>query len=75
MLDGVPYEPTLYAAEEEAPQSAEWCVELGDVIAAMCTSDLTAAIERGDVTQVMRVWRMGLEAWTPVHELPELAPR
>jgi hypothetical protein len=73
-MDGIPYEPTLYAAEE-APRSAEWCVELGDVIAAMCTSELEEAIARGDVTQVMRVWRMGLEAWTPVEDLPELARR
>lgn len=53
---------------------AEWCVEVGDLLAAMESSELWDAIDRGEVTADTRVWREGLDGWTPVEELPELAP-
>ena len=57
----------------DAPDSRDWCVELGDVLAAMASDELVDAIDRGDVTPTMRVWRLGLDGWTPVEQLPELA--
>ncbi|APR83633.1 Hypothetical protein A7982_08982 [Minicystis rosea] len=38
----------------------------------MTTFELWSAIERGEVAAWMRVWREGLECWTPLGELPEL---
>lgn len=51
----------------------EWCVDFGVVLEAMTTFELWNAIERGDVTVRARVWREGLECWTPVDRLPELS--
>jgi hypothetical protein len=59
---------------EQEPR-AEWCVDFGDLLAAMESSELCAAIDRGEVTPTMRVWREGLPCWTPVEDLPELGVR
>lgn len=62
-----------------APQGApedprtEWCVDLGSVLSTMDTFELWAAIDRGDVSASMRVWREGMECWTPVGQVSELA--
>jgi GYF domain 2 len=51
----------------------EWCVDFGPVLAPMDTFELWAAIDRGDVRSEMRVWREGMECWTPVGKVSELA--
>jgi len=61
------------AAEDEEQQPTEWCVDFGPVLATMDTFELWAAIDRGDITPAMRVWREGMECWTPIEKLPELA--
>jgi hypothetical protein len=54
------------------PARPEWCVDTGADLRPMSTFDLWSAIERADVAPWMRVWREGLECWTPVQDLPEL---
>ncbi len=52
-----------------------WCVEVDeDTLAPMDDAELWDALDRGEVTHEMRVWRAGLEGWTPVEDLPELVP-
>lgn len=51
----------------------EWCVDLGSILSTMDTFELWAAIDRGDVSASMRVWREGMECWTPVGQVSELA--
>jgi hypothetical protein len=58
--------------EDDEPR--EWCVDLGTTLTPMDDSELCDAIESGEVTSDMRVWRAGLDGWTPVEDLPELAP-
>jgi hypothetical protein len=50
----------------------DWAVDLGEVMLSMTTFELWSAIERSEVPPWVRVWREGLECWTPVAELPEL---
>lgn len=57
---------------EDEPKA--WCVDLGESLEPMDDAELCDAIESGEVTSDMRVWRAGLECWTPVEDLPELAP-
>ncbi|MEJ7732351.1 MAG: GYF domain-containing protein [Polyangiaceae bacterium] len=38
----------------------------------MSTFELRLAVASGDVGAAVRVWREGMECWTPVEELPEL---
>jgi hypothetical protein len=51
-----------------------WCVDRGATLEPMNDSELLDAIESGEVTEEMLVWRDGMECWTPVEQLPELAP-
>ncbi len=70
MLYGSRQKPTLYLVVEES--NPEWCVELGAVLEAMDTADLREALVRGVVTPSTRVWREGLEGWTPIKYLTDL---
>lgn len=51
----------------------EWCVERSGALCAMTWTELWQAIVDGDVRRGARVWREGLECWTPVEAVPELA--
>jgi hypothetical protein len=51
--------------------SPEWCVDAGRALWTMSTFGLWEALERGRVTASMRVWREGMECWTPVGDLAE----
>jgi hypothetical protein len=53
--------------------SREWCVDHGVRIDTMSTFELWIAIASREVRADVRVWREGMECWTPVAELPELA--
>jgi hypothetical protein len=48
-------------------------VDTGGVLEAMTTFELWEALERGHVLAWMRVWREGMECWTPVGEISEFA--
>lgn len=52
----------------------EWCVDVDGTLAPMDDAELWDALDRGEVSREMRVWRSGLEGWTPVEDLPELVP-
>ena len=51
----------------------EWCVDLGVTLITRTTFDLWAAIEQGKIGGNMLVWREGMECWTPVDRVGELA--
>jgi hypothetical protein len=51
----------------------EWCADLGHCLQALTTFDLWMALARGELNRKTRVWRDGMEAWTPVEDIPELA--
>jgi len=65
----MPTSSPLGALEASHP---EWCVDMGDALLSMTTFELWEAIERRAVAPWVRVWREGLECWTPVGEVPEL---
>jgi hypothetical protein len=50
-----------------------WCVDFGEEMRTMTTFDLWTAIERGEVSPELRVWREGMECWMPVARVPSLA--
>jgi hypothetical protein len=51
---------------------SDWCVDVGPALLSMTTFELWSAIERSEVAAWMRVWREGMECWTPVQEVTEL---
>ncbi len=51
----------------------EWCADLGHCLQALSTFDLWMALARGELSRKTRVWRDGMDAWTPVEDIPELA--
>jgi hypothetical protein len=54
---------------EERP----WCVEKGGTLAALSTGDLLQAISTGEIGAASRVWCEGLEGWTRISDVPEIA--
>lgn len=60
------------ATEADEPRT-EWCVDFGSVLSTMDTFELWAAIDRGDVVASMRVWREGMECWTPIGQVLDLS--
>ncbi|AKT36142.1 uncharacterized protein CMC5_002560 [Chondromyces crocatus] len=54
------------------PRSIPWCVDRGSGLSAMSTTELWQALESGDLEPETRVWREGLECWTPAHQVREL---
>jgi hypothetical protein len=64
---------TLCPNEMREEQHTDWCVDFGSVLVSMDTFELWAALDRGDVRSEMRVWREGMECWTPIGRVPELA--
>jgi hypothetical protein len=71
-------EPPAASIDELPPSERErqklaWCVDFGDLMRTMSTFDLWTAIERGEVSSELRVWREGMECWTPIERVPSLA--
>ena len=65
---------TLPVVDELPPAcSPEWCVDLGGALVTKSTFALWTAIETGEVGGNMLVWREGMECWTPVNRVGELA--
>jgi len=56
----------------EPPPSLPWCVESGDGLEAMSTIGLWTALETGALPPETRVWREGMECWTPACQVREL---
>ncbi|MGK3999270.1 hypothetical protein [Sorangium sp. So ce1024] len=57
---------------EEPPESKPWCVDHGGWLEAMSTVALWRALELGELPHSTRVWREGLECWTPAGEVKAL---
>ncbi|WP_199693419.1 DUF4339 domain-containing protein, partial [Sorangium cellulosum] len=57
---------------EGPPASRPWCVDHGDHLEAMSTVELWRALEEGELPHSTRVWREGLECWTPAGEVKAL---
>lgn len=68
-----PFAVTIAAPADLVGGRPEWCVDTGDRLLTMTTFELWNAIDRGEVPPWMRVWREGMECWTPVGELSEFA--
>ena len=51
----------------------EWCVEHGAGLRAMTTFELWMALARGEIGAETTVWRDGMEGWTRIAQIPELA--
>lgn len=60
---------------EESPAAPPfaWCVDLGARMITKTTFELWTAIELGEVRGRMLVWREGMECWTAVERVGELA--
>jgi hypothetical protein len=68
-----PFADTVAAGGSSfASDCPEWCVDVGSALLTMTTFELWEALERGRVAPGMRVWREGMECWTPVGEVSEL---
>lgn len=68
-----PYADTLAAPSSLSEGRPQWCVDTGGGLDTMTTFELWEALERGQVLAWMRVWREGMECWTPVGEIAEFA--
>lgn len=64
---------TLPVMDEVAEYVPEWCVDLGAALITKSTVALWTAIETGEVGGNMLVWREGMECWTAVNRVGELA--
>ncbi|WP_437723192.1 hypothetical protein [Sorangium sp. So ce861] len=67
----MPFSSHASSAEEPA-ESRPWCVDHGDWLEAMSTVALWRALELGELPHSTRVWREGLECWTPAGEVKAL---
>ena len=67
-----PFADTLAAGGSSfAGDRPDWCVDVGTALLTMTTFELWEAIERAQVLPWMRVWREGMECWTPIGEIAE----
>ncbi len=66
-----PFAATMAAPASFASDHPDWCVDVGQELLTMTTFELWEALERGQVTAWMRVWREGMECWTPVGEISD----
>jgi GYF domain 2 len=69
------YAETLPASELPASVAPEacWCIDAGAALTTKTTFELWTAIERGEIAPSARVWREGMECWTPIAQVAELA--
>lgn len=63
----------LPTPSQRARNELSWCIDFGDQLRTMSTFDLWMAIERGEISATLRVWREGMECWTPIERVPSLA--
>jgi GYF domain 2 len=56
-----------------ASSRIRWCIDRGPTLETMTTFELWLAIASGQIPADVRVWREGLECWTEVERVPELA--
>ncbi|AUX47821.1 hypothetical protein SOCE26_093450 [Sorangium cellulosum] len=68
----MPFSSQADSVAEELPESKPWCVDHGDWLEAMSTVALWRALEAGALPHATRVWREGLECWTPAGEVKAL---
>jgi GYF domain 2 len=66
-----PFADTMASPASFASDHPHWCVDVGEALLSMTTFELWEGLERGQVTAWMRVWREGMECWTPVGEIAE----
>jgi hypothetical protein len=59
--------------ESAAAPPLAWCVDLGAKMITRTTFELWTGIEQGEIRGRMLVWREGMECWTPVERVGELA--
>jgi hypothetical protein len=65
------FRPHASGFHRRAP--AEWCVDLGSSLETMSTFELWTALSAATIPRHTRVWREGMECWTPALEVDELA--
>ncbi|WP_437854128.1 hypothetical protein [Sorangium sp. So ce363] len=68
----MPFTSHAGGAEEAPAESKPWCIDRGDFLEAMSTVALWRALELGELPHSTRVWREGLECWTPAGEVKAL---
>ncbi|WP_438039972.1 hypothetical protein [Sorangium sp. So ce128] len=68
----MPFTSHAGGAEEAPAESKPWCIDRGDFLEAMSTVTLWRALELGELPHSTRVWREGLECWTPAGEVKAL---
>lgn len=56
-----------------ASSRVRWCIDRGLTLDTMTTFELWLAIASGQIERDVRVWREGLECWTEVEQVPDLA--
>jgi hypothetical protein len=66
-------EPVDQSPHAEIDEDRSWCVERGSSLAAMSTDELLQAISSGELPTSARVWCEGLECWTRIRDVPEIA--
>jgi hypothetical protein len=59
--------------DDDGDPDLDWCVDRRPSLCAMSTAEVWAAAVDGRVDRDMRAWRIGLECWTRLAEIPELA--
>ncbi|WP_441290638.1 hypothetical protein ACSRUE_09050 [Sorangium sp. KYC3313] len=68
----MPFTSDAGGAEEAPAESKPWCIDRGDFLEAMSTVALWRALELGELPHSTRVWREGLECWTPAGDVKAL---
>ncbi|WP_438033514.1 hypothetical protein [Sorangium sp. So ce204] len=68
----MPFTSHAGGAEEAPAESRPWCIDRGDFLEAMSTVALWRALELGELPHSTRVWREGLECWTPAGDVKAL---
>ncbi|CAN98066.1 hypothetical protein predicted by Glimmer/Critica [Sorangium cellulosum So ce56] len=68
----MPFTSHAGGAEEAPAESKPWCIDRGDFLEAMSTVTLWRALELGELPHSTRVWREGLECWTPAGDVKAL---
>lgn len=68
----MPFTSHAGGAEEVPTESKPWCIDHGGFLEAMSTVALWRALELGELPHSTRVWREGLECWTPAGEVKAL---
>lgn len=60
-------------AEIDPADERAWCVDNGATLVALSANELLRAIASGELDIAARVWCEGLEGWTRIRDVPEIA--